>query len=178
MTELRNEIHGQLIPLEDDRLLLPNTAIVEVLGMDDIEVSTDGPSWLLGHLNWRMSRIPVISVEGLFGRVIPARIRRSRLVIINTFGRALEQGFFAVVSQGHPHLTTLNKVALQPDDLGDEPAADLLLAKLKIANTTALIPDLEAFEQRLAQVQNTQFESRDWAQDMNLGIEEEQDAGI
>src|SRR5689334_2856667 len=88
-TAKSGDLYGQIIPIEADALLLPNAAVVEVRSMDDISVRSQPPGWLLGTVRWREHELPVISLEGLLGRTIPPRTRRSRLVIVNSLGSNL-----------------------------------------------------------------------------------------
>jgi len=145
------ELFGHLLPLQGVSLLLPKPAVLEVLGLDSVALDTDGPNWLLGFSEWHGRRLPAISIEALAGESLPTRSRRSRLVVINSLGTHLENGLFAVVIQGYPHLTGLNPAALQrrPDLPQD---ADVALSRVRLANTEAIIPDLEAIEARLAEV--------------------------
>lgn len=144
----KNEIDSVLIALADDggRLLLPKNAVAEVLGMEALSFQANGPVWLLGLVDWQGHRLPAISFEALCGRAMPVRSRRARLVVINSLGVHLENGLFAVLSQGHPHLATLAEHALQPE-IGDQASAEL--CRLRMGNTRAVIPDLEIIELQL-----------------------------
>lgn len=148
-----DQFHGQLIRLDEDAMLLPNSAVLDVVSVDDLRVRTSPPSWLLGHIPWRQQEVPVVSMEGLLGREVPARMRRSRVVIINSYGSQLHAGMFAVVSQGHPHLMTLNRVAIKaatsPPDAADN---EHVACRVTIANAQAFIPDLEVIESSLSSV--------------------------
>lgn len=151
MVELPAELFAQLLPLQGGNiLLLPKAAVLEVQAMDAVSLHTDGPSWLLGFAAWRDNRLPVVSLEALAGGAAPARSRRSRLVVINSLGTHLGNGLFIVVTQGYPQLTVLNSRALAPRPLQPEDK-DIALARVRLANTEALIPDLEALERRIAQ---------------------------
>lgn len=144
------ELFGHLLPLQDGALLLPKAAVLEVQGMDSVALEANGPAWLLGTAEWRAQRLPVISIEALAGQPPPARSRRSRLAVINSLGSHLENGLFMVVIQGYPHLTGLVPEILQhrPDLPQDDGVA---LSRLRLANTEAVIPDLESIEQSLSE---------------------------
>ena len=146
MSNQRDEFYAQLLPIEGDRVLLPAAAIREALQLDRIELNSGSPAWLLGHAQSAGVRLPVISLEGLMGRSIPARGSRSRMVrVVSTSGKS----DWMMVTQGQPHLTPLNMQALQPAPLESQDPLDLILARGKIANLTAFIPDLDEIEQRV-----------------------------
>lgn len=160
-----NEIYGQLIPLEGRFLILPKLAVLEVLGMDVVQVETAGPQWLLGLGDWHGSRIPVVSIEAMAGGGLPARSRRTRVVVINGFGEHLDNGLFMLLTQGYPHLTALNAAALVAEPRRPEDK-DIALSRVQLASTQAIIPDLENMEMRIAaamrQVDTSGVAGGDW----------------
>ena len=145
------EAYGQIIPLEGDALLLPNAAVVEVRSLEGLRMRMDPPGWFLGEIPWREYELPVIALEGLMGRPIPARSRRTRLLVINSTGAALTSGLFALLCQGYPHLAALNRTALQPVALEARDPDALVLSRVRVANTVAFIPDLDAIEAKVAE---------------------------
>jgi chemosensory pili system protein ChpC len=138
------QIYAVLLALEDDTLLLPNAAISEALSQDELESTNGfGPPWLLGWLRFGGERIPAVSFELLNGRPLPAPNRRARFAVINALGsRSLRQ--FAVLTQGYPHLITLNRTALMPAPLRPDDQSAMVLTRVRIASREVVIPDLEA----------------------------------
>lgn len=159
------ELFGHLLPLQDTALLLPKAAVLEIQGMDAVALEANGPAWLLGTAQWHAQSLPVISIEALVGQQPPTRSRRTRLAVINSLGSHLENGLFMVVIQGYPHLT-----ALAPDILEHRPQLPhddgVILSRVRLANTEAVIPDLEAIEERLSEalagVDRTAEAGSDW----------------
>lgn len=144
-----SEVYGQLLPLDGKFLILPKAAVLEVLGMEAASVETGGPGWLVGMAGWHGKRLPVISYEAMAGDSLPARSRRTRLVVINGFGGHLENDLFMILAQGYPHLTALNAAAMvsqirKPEDAG------IALSRVRLASTQAIIPDLENIALRIA----------------------------
>jgi chemosensory pili system protein ChpC len=146
------ESYGQIIPLDGDALLLPNSAVIEVRSLEGMHMRTEPPGWFLGRMSWREYDLPVVTLEGMMGRALPLRSRRSRLLVINSLGSSLNAGLLALVCQGYPHLTGLNRSALQAMPLEARDPDDLVLSRVRVANTLAIIPDLDAIEAKLAQV--------------------------
>ncbi len=157
------EAYGQIVPLDGDTLLLPNAAVLEVCGLEGMRIRTEPPGWLLGFINWREHELPVIALEGMMGRTLPLRSRRTRLLIINSVGVELNAGLLALVCQGYPHLTGLNRSALQPVALEPRDPEALVLSRVRVANALAIIPDLDAIEDRVAQVLRVaETPAQDW----------------
>lgn len=163
-TQVNDEFYAQLLPIEGDRVLLPAAAIREALQLDRIELNSGSPAWLLGFARSMGERLPVVSIEGMMGKAIPARNSRARMVrVVSTLGK----GDWMLVTQGQPHLTPLNMQALRPAPLASQDSLELILARGKIANLIAFIPDLEEIEKRIGQalLSAQASEADDWSPD-------------
>ncbi|MEQ8798371.1 MAG: chemotaxis protein CheW [Salinisphaeraceae bacterium] len=165
MAESDRVLYGQLMPLASGWLLLPKAGLAEVLGMESVALETEGPAWLLGFGEWRDQRLPVLSLEALWGEPMPTRTRRTRVAVINSLGTHLDAGLFMIVLQGKPQLTLLNPAALRPAPAREDDS-EVILSRTRLANTDAVIPDLEAIERRLADavagVEDRQLAAADW----------------
>lgn len=146
-----DQLYCVLLSLRGDTLLLPNAAVAEAVGQDALRVEGRGPEWLAGTLQWNHRRLPALSFEALNGATRPALNKRSRLVVLNAFGGEAGDAPFAVVCQGYPHLITLSRVAVAPLPLGSNDSPDYVLARVRIGNTEALIPDLDRIAALLRQ---------------------------
>lgn len=147
----RDELYAVMISLESDTLLLPNAAVAEVVAADSM-IRNDpgqGPEWLLGFYNWNARRVPAVSLEALNGQPRPPTSRRERLIVVNSLGSKLAGGVIAFLAQSYPHLITLNRAAIRSLPLHPGDRADLILTRVKIANSEALIPDFETIESEL-----------------------------
>ncbi|NER61296.1 chemotaxis protein CheW, partial [Pseudomonas sp. MAFF212428] len=63
----RNTLTGLLLPLSDRCLVLPNVAVAELIGYQACTASPDQPAWLLGWIDWRSQRLPLLSFEAACG---------------------------------------------------------------------------------------------------------------
>jgi chemosensory pili system protein ChpC len=149
MAELQ-EVYSQLVPLDGTRLIVPRTAVVEVMGWSaPKEKVADAPDWLLGLLDWQGNKIPLIAFEAACGRAVPGIKSRTRIAVLQAIGGLLEPPVFAVATQGYPYLLRVNANVLKLDD-SDEPLAGPVLARVRMANERPLIPDLETVETMIA----------------------------
>ncbi len=149
----REQIYAALIAIDGDHLLLPNAAVAEVLGNDALVPSLKTPPWLRGTCAWNSRQIPVLCFEQLAGAATAGDARRQRIVVLHSPGRHLPSGNLAVLSQGYPHLVTLNRAALESIPLRETDRDDLVLSRVRIASQQALIPDLETIEAEIARAQ-------------------------
>jgi len=150
----REQIYAVLMALDGDTLLLPNAAVAEVVARDSLQAAdADAPSWLAGYCDWNNRRVPVVSFEALNGASRSPDARRARIVVLNSFGTHLPSGLLAVITQGYPHLVTLNRAAVKSMALRSTDRADVVLCRVRIASQEAAIPDLTAIEGELARAQ-------------------------
>ncbi len=143
---MNDQIYAVLMPLDGDTLLLPNAAVIEVISRDTVRPVDDAPAWFLGNYESNGRRVPVISFEVLNGGSLPEVARRSRVVLLHSVGQHLEAHAIGVLTQGYPHLVTLNRNAITPAPLRENDRADLALSRVRIASQEAVIPDLETIE--------------------------------
>ena len=154
MAAAREEIYAVLVSLAGDTLLLPNAAVAEVVSAERIARSGAGaPPWLVGQLTYNGRQLPVVQFEALNGAARPEDTRRTRLAIVHAITERVRSGQYAIVCQGYPHLVTLNRAALRKEPLVSTDREDIVLSRVGIANTSALIPNLEAIEAKLAQAE-------------------------
>lgn len=157
MSAAREQVHSVLITLQRDVLLLPNAAVAEVLAYEALQTDATvaGPDWLAGHCAWNNLRVPVLRFERLNGgdgQASGTDQRRERMVIFHSLGRHLPGGHLALITQGYPHLVALNRTAVRSAPLRDGDQEAVVLARVRIANQEAVIPDLEGIEMALARL--------------------------
>jgi chemosensory pili system protein ChpC len=148
----REELYAVLVSLASDTLLVPNAAVAEVVSPEAMDAPPAGaPAWLAGHVTYNNRRLAVVRFEVLNGGGAGEDSRRTRLAVLQPVTSALRSGQYAIVCQGYPHLVTLNRTALRKEDLQSTDSEDFVFTRVSIANTNALIPNLEKIEQVLAQ---------------------------
>jgi chemosensory pili system protein ChpC len=141
-------LRTQLIPLHGARLILPNTAIAEIVPYSEPEPLEDAPAFLLGRMSWRGQEIPLISFEAVCGKDAPALNPRARLAVLNTLNGNAALPFFAVLTQGIPQLLQVSEANLQP--IGHETLlSPMTLCQVLVNGEPAVIPDLDALESEL-----------------------------
>ncbi|NKF22348.1 chemotaxis protein CheW [Solimonas marina] len=151
MSETENRpLYAVLMALSGDTLLLPNVAIAEVVARETLQPDLRLPAWIAGFVDWNSRRVPALRFEVLNGGAVPEASRRERVVVLNSSGRYLPSGQLAIVTQAYPHLVTLTRAALQPAPLRDSDRAELVLARTRVANQLAAIPDLDMIEAEVA----------------------------
>ncbi len=148
----RDELYAVLVSLASDTLLLPNASVAEVVSSDGLEDPPDGaPAWLAGRVTYNNRRLLVARFELLNGGSGGEDTRRTRIAVLQPTTTALRTGQYGIVCQGYPHLVTLNRAAMRKESLQPTDKDEIVFTRVSIANTSALIPNLERIEQMLAQ---------------------------
>jgi len=141
-----DELYSLMIPLTEERLILPRACIAEVVAWRQPDVVPNTPRWHLGTIDWNDRVVPVISFEAVCGKGIPAAGVRSRIVVCVGMTGKLDVGYFGMVTQGFPQLVRLSPDLVKPDpnqpSFGQQP----ILCQVRMINEAPLIPDFEKIE--------------------------------
>lgn len=142
-------VHGQLIPLKGMQIVLPNTAIAEIISQVKPEKLDDSPDWLLGMVAWRGYKIPLISFESLTGKAACKLNKNCRIVILNGMNGDKDLPFYAMVAQGIPRLMLLNADNIVDDVTEDAEKSPYTLRCVLVREKPATIPDQIKLEKEL-----------------------------
>ena len=152
MTDTTEIIRGVLIQVADARLLLPNATIAEVLSYAAPEPVADAPDWLLGRIRWRGWQLPLLAFSRFAGIASGEQGGLgSKVVVLKALGGDPKHPFFALLTQGFPRLVTVTEAALVSGG-DDEALPEGVLARVRLNEDDALVPDLAALEESLAGV--------------------------
>lgn len=144
------EIRTIMAPLTNSYVVLPNSAVAEVLAYTVPEPFKASPIWLLGEIAWHGWQVPVISYEQLIDENaghIPTS--RARILIIKTLGESTQVNYIGLVIQGLPKLKKVTAESLIEKQT--EGLADTLFSEVLIESQAALIPDLASLTHTVEQ---------------------------
>lgn len=155
MTQAASTIASQIMPLNDERVILPNTAIAEIISFtqpDAVPASVkNAPDWLLGMVAWRGISVPVIAFEKMLGGKFEPPGKRARLAVLNVVGDVAGVPFIAIPTQTIPQLMQVNQATISVvEDSGETNPA--VACHVVVAGNTAIIPDLDEVERQVADV--------------------------
>ena len=136
---------GLLLPLADRTLLLPNVALAELIPYRAPQTVEGMPAWLLGQINWRELRLPLLSFEAASNGVASVG-PGCRVAVLNTLGGRPQVKFIALLLQSIPHSVKVD-AHLEKADVA---LAPLELEAAMLDETVVKIPDLVGLEQLLA----------------------------
>ncbi|MEE9343474.1 MAG: chemotaxis protein CheW [Gammaproteobacteria bacterium] len=145
---ISNAVRSLWVPLQGANILIPNIAIIEVIGYRPYELIDSTDDWMMGSLRWRGKYLPVVSMESLCGEGLPVSTGSSRLAIINSTRSDTAIDFFAVVTADIPRLIHVSEGMADVSDQEDE-LSDTVICKVTVDNEEAIIPDLEKIQLRV-----------------------------
>ncbi len=140
------ELYSLLIPLSEDRLIVPRACVAEVVRFSKPDKESGAHFWMLGNISWNGRQLPVVSFEGALGKAVPAPSGRTRIVVFVATTGQLKTGFFGVLTQGFPQLVRVNRDVLKLDSTADYGDSAPVLCRVKMINEFPLIPNLERLE--------------------------------
>jgi chemosensory pili system protein ChpC len=143
------ELYSLLVPLSDDRLILPRACVAEVVRYTQPDQQPGSQDWMLGTINWNGRELPVVAFEGTIGKDIPAPTGRTRVVVFYSSTGKIKTGYFGVLTQGFPQLVRVNREVLDLDSTEGWPEDAPVLCRVKMINEYPLVPDLEALEEMI-----------------------------
>ncbi len=150
MSTAEEELYSLLVPLADERLIVPRACVAEVVRYTP-PVQKDGQkNWMLGTIGWNGRDLPVVAFEGAIGKDVPAPTGRTRVVVFYSSTGGIRSGFFGVLTQGFPQLVRVNEDVLKLDSTEGWPEEAPVLCRVKMINEFPLIPNLEILEAMIA----------------------------
>ena len=142
-------VHCLLIHVYGAKLLLPNTVIAEVTSDNNkVELLTNNqPNWLLGVINWRNQRVPLLSIEeALSLPVVTSSVKKHHIVILYSLEFTQTIPFYALRAIDVPRTLAVKEETLT------NPITDVsrgLAFKVMYNTETVCLPDLTYLEKLL-----------------------------
>jgi chemosensory pili system protein ChpC len=146
-----HELYSLLIPLAQERLIVPRACVAEVVTWQQPEAVEGTPPWYVGTIHWSGRAVPVISFEGLCGQHAPPPGSRTRIVIFVGLSNQVTGGYFGVVTQGFPQLVRVNPDVVKADPSRTFTERGPVLCQVRMLNESPLIPDFDCIEQMISE---------------------------
>ncbi|MCB1843880.1 MAG: chemotaxis protein CheW [Halioglobus sp.] len=146
MSAADEELYSLLVPLAEDRLIVPRACVAEVVRYSPPEGVPGSQPWLTGTVSWNGRALPVVSFECAIGKELPPITGRTRIVVFYASTGQLRTGYFGILTQGFPQLVRVNRQVLKLDQSEGWPDEAPVLCRVKMINEYPLIPHLEKLE--------------------------------
>ncbi|MBT8083922.1 MAG: chemotaxis protein CheW [Woeseia sp.] len=146
MSDAAEELYSLLVPLAEDRLIVPRACVAEVVRFVPPDEIPGCEPWLTGSVAWNGRALPVVSFEGTLGRALPPVTGRTRIVVFYSSTGQVRAGYFGILTQGFPQLVRVNRDVLKLEARDGWPIEAPVLCRVKMINEYPLIPNLEKLE--------------------------------
>jgi chemosensory pili system protein ChpC len=151
MNPAPEETYCLLVPLGEERLLVPRACVTEVINYQAPTPMEGGPPWYLGTIAWGGRRVPLVSFEAACGRTPPRASGRTRIVVMQAIAGEIAVGHFAIPTQGFPQLVRLSPEVIHADDSRNFGERSPVICQVRMVNEYPLIPDFERIEKMIAE---------------------------
>jgi chemosensory pili system protein ChpC len=157
MSAEQKELYSLLIPLRNERLLVPRMCVAEVIAFAEAARSRDeaAPEWYLGAIEWNNRRLPVVSFDGPQSEDRKSRRSRTRVVVFHAITQELKGGYYGILTQGFPQLVRVNADVLGLETEQPLPDGIPALCRARMIHEYPLIPDVERLEKMIAELPAT-----------------------
>ncbi|MEI6413340.1 MAG: chemotaxis protein CheW, partial [Pseudomonadota bacterium] len=116
-TALPTSIRCLVLPLGDWRLLIPNTAVAEIIGYQDPSQPPLASPWLLGFQTWRGLPLPILDlVQSFIDLPLTGASYRARVVVCRTLNQDPQLSHIGLFSKGIPKLALVSPETLMGAD--------------------------------------------------------------
>ena len=139
-----------LVPLRTVNLLIPSATIAEITTYEEPLPAPLAPDWIMGMSMWRGLSIPLLSLDSLLGNQDIGRSKNSKIAVFNTLNGNPAVPFFAVETEGIPRIYQVTADTLEVVDREQDQQGPIL-SRVMIDGVEAIIPDLDALENKLIQ---------------------------
>ncbi|HKJ53746.1 MAG TPA: chemotaxis protein CheW [Gammaproteobacteria bacterium] len=141
MNDQSTSVRCMLLPLKSLNLLLPNSAVAEIIGYSTPRELADTSDWFAGVVLWRGVYIPVVAVEQMCG-LDTAEVRpRARIAIIYNPEKDPELPYLGI------HIQDIPRAYLAEADSmisgGDDNLGEFLITRVDDEELRRVIPDLD-----------------------------------
>ncbi len=151
MSVAGEELYSLLVPLAEDRLIVPRACVAEVVRFSKPEPTQSAAGWMIGTVDWNGRALPVASYEGTLGNEVPTPTGRTRIVVFYASCGQLRSGYFGLLTQGFPQLVRVNSDVLTLESTEGWPEHAPVLCRVRMINEYPMIPDLEKLELMLSE---------------------------
>ncbi len=154
MALVGEELYSLLLPLREERLIIPRSCVAEVVRYTPT-ADANLDNWLRDTIAWRERQVPVVSYEALLGLEQPKAGGRTRVVVFNPILGAANCPPYGVLAEGFPQMVRVNSEVVQTDQNYRQADDVPVICRINMLSEQALIPDLEMLESRIAALHTT-----------------------
>lgn len=134
-----------LLTLRTENVVVPNTAVAEIVSLREIKKIDKAPQWLLGKIQWRGVEIPLVSFEAAQEGAGAAMTANQAAVIhlLDEDGQTSVYPYVGLSISGVPHISHFSKEQITTDTQTKKPHP-MVAQRIRINGAAASILDIDA----------------------------------
>ncbi|SBV36569.1 Chemotaxis-related protein [uncultured Stenotrophomonas sp.] len=140
-----DEVRGVLIQAGNERVLLPNATVAEMMARVQVEPIEGAPSWLAGYIHWQGWEVPLLSYARFSSLGDEPVGGNNKVVVLKALGGNPDMPYFALLTQSFPQLIAVPRDGLLAD-AAEESLPQGVHMRVLLGEQSALLPDLDAIE--------------------------------
>lgn len=141
MSENTGSVRCMLLPLISLNLLVPNSAVAEIIGYSPPRALTDTSDWFAGVVLWRGVYVPVVAVELMCNIDTPKTGPRVRIAIIYNPEKDTQLPYIGIHMQDIPRAYLADADSMETGN--DDDLSPYLLSSVDDAQLARAIPNLD-----------------------------------
>ena len=138
------------LPMSNFQMLLPNSAVAEIIGYIEPETGNQDYEWLNGFISWRGVNVPVVSIEMMCGQISQKPGPRSRIAIIYHPDGDESMPYLGLILKDIPRAYLAEQDRLH--ELVDEEGCKFLIGRADVMFDQLVIPNVDAIASQVKSV--------------------------
>lgn len=135
-------LHCMMIPVDHETLLLPTSAMAEVVDFQPPRPTEAAPPWLLGQIDWEDRQVPVFGFGALInGTEVGEVPKRSKIMILKSLTESTRMPYLGLLMSDLPRPVQVRENDLQ--QTGDDKKSLGVFSRVQLEGEDAIIPDLD-----------------------------------
>jgi chemotaxis signal transduction protein len=143
MTGSDRELKCLVLPIRGTGIVVPNTAVAEVITQQVVTRREDTPDWFLGTGAWRGREIPLIAFDRMCGLRDDAPPAAGRYVVLFALDNTAVPAYYGVRIEALPRSETVNDERFEARER-ESVDPEFIAARGRIGDRDCVIPDLDA----------------------------------
>jgi chemosensory pili system protein ChpC len=145
-----DQLSTLLLPMDQGQLILPNVTVAEIIAFDEVAPVDGAPDWLLGMLEWRTQKVPLISFERINELPYASDSASRRIAVLNGVVDSARLPFCAMVTAGVPRGMRVQPAEVSEQEVAGHGPAEI--ASVVVNGEAATIPNIDWIQAKILDV--------------------------
>ena len=147
LLSVNDELATLLIPMNGKQWVIPNVTVAEIIPYVEPQVEgDDNPTWFLGYIDWRGTRVPVVSFEAINEEPFVSQSSSRRIAVTNALIDGVKLPFCGVVAESVPRLMRIQPNEIINEDVEVGPAE---MGHVLVNGEQAVIPNVDFIQEQV-----------------------------